>query len=251
MTWLVWLRQAPKRPNSRHMLEHIERLRYIQALDLPDRVGRNIHRDRLVKLAREGDYMTPQNLEKFESTRRHATLVAMIVEALATLTDEVIDLHDRIMMTVFSKAKNKHQEEFQSQGKAINDKVRLYSKVGHALLEAKHSHTDPFAAIESVIPWDMFTKSIADADRIVQPASFDHLHLIDGHFRMLRRYTPIFLTVLKLHAAPSAQKVLDAVQVVRDMNREGARAVPAHAPTSFIKPRWAPLIMVDGTSRID
>ena len=33
-TWLAWLRQSPVKPNSRHMLEHIERLKAWQALDL-------------------------------------------------------------------------------------------------------------------------------------------------------------------------------------------------------------------------
>ncbi|WP_333939180.1 hypothetical protein, partial [Klebsiella pneumoniae] len=36
----------------------------------------------------------------------------------------------------------------------INDKVRLYSRIGQALLEAKESGSDPYAAIEAVIPWD-------------------------------------------------------------------------------------------------
>ena len=35
VTWLGWLRQSPKKPNSRHMLEHIERLKALQAIDLP------------------------------------------------------------------------------------------------------------------------------------------------------------------------------------------------------------------------
>ncbi|SUC56253.1 transposase Tn3 family protein [Pseudomonas aeruginosa] len=34
-TWLAWLRQSPVKPNSRHILEHIERLKAWQALDLP------------------------------------------------------------------------------------------------------------------------------------------------------------------------------------------------------------------------
>ncbi len=34
-TWLDWLRQSPAKPNSRHMLEHIERLKAWQSLDLP------------------------------------------------------------------------------------------------------------------------------------------------------------------------------------------------------------------------
>ena len=33
-TWLTWLRQSPAKPNSRHMLEHIERLKALRALDL-------------------------------------------------------------------------------------------------------------------------------------------------------------------------------------------------------------------------
>ncbi|EKD96823.1 MAG: Transposase [uncultured bacterium] len=96
--------------------------------------------------------MTPQDLAKFESERRYATLVALALEGTATVTDEVVDLHDRILVKLFSTAKNKHQQQFQKQGKAINDKVRLYSKIGHALLEAKQSGADPYAAIETIIP---------------------------------------------------------------------------------------------------
>jgi hypothetical protein len=39
-TWLAWLRQSPAKPNSRHMLEHIERLKAWQALDLPAGIER-------------------------------------------------------------------------------------------------------------------------------------------------------------------------------------------------------------------
>jgi hypothetical protein len=32
--------------------------------------------------------------------------------------------------------------------------------------------------------------------------------------------------------------VLDAIEVLRNMNSDNARKVPADAPTDFIKPRW-------------
>lgn len=41
--WLVWLRPSPFKPNSRHMLEHIERLRTYQRLALPEDIDRQIH----------------------------------------------------------------------------------------------------------------------------------------------------------------------------------------------------------------
>ena len=244
-TWLTWLRQSPVKPNSRHILEHIARLKAFQALDLPEGLGHSVHQNRLLKIAREGGQMTPADLAKFENERRYATLVAVVLEGTATVTDEIIDLHDRILVKLFSTARNKHQQKFQSQGKAINDKVRLYSKIGRALLAAKQAGTDPFAAIEVVISWDDFERSVSEADKLAQPESFDHLHLVSDQFSTLRRYTPELLNVLKLRAAAAAQGVLDAVQVVRGMNADNARKVPADAPTAFIKPRWKSLVFTN------
>ncbi|ENA7283784.1 Tn3 family transposase [Shigella flexneri] len=133
-TWLAWLRQSPAKPNSRHMLEHIERLKAWQALDLPTGIERLVHQNRLLKIAREGGQMTPADLAKFEPQRRYATL---------------------------------------------------------------------------------------------------------------RRYAPEFLAVLKLRAAPAAKNVLDAIEVLRGMNTDNARKLPADAPTGFIKPRWQKLVMTD------
>jgi hypothetical protein len=119
LTWLVWLRQSPLRPNSRYVREHIERLKIFQSLALPDGIGRQIHQNRLLKMAREGAQMTPRDLGDFEDERRYATLVALVIEGMATVIDELIDLHDRIMVKLFSAAKNKHQQEFQKQGKHL------------------------------------------------------------------------------------------------------------------------------------
>lgn len=164
---------------------------------------------------------------------------------MATVTDQIIDLHDRIIGKLFNAAKNKRQQQFQASGKAINDKVRLYGRVGQALLEAKKNGTDPFAAIESVLSWDAFTTSVGEAQKLAQPAQFDFLHRIGENYVTLRRYAPEFLAVLKLRAVPAVKGVLDAIDVLRGMNADNARKVPAGAPTAFVKPRWAKLVLTD------
>ncbi|WNV02976.1 Tn3 family transposase (plasmid) [Candidatus Methylospira mobilis] len=244
-TWLAWLRQSPAKPNSRHMLEHIERLKAWQALDLPAGIERLVHQNRLLKIAREGGQMTPADLAKFEPQRRYATLVALAIEGMATVTDEIIDLHDRIMGKLFRAAKNKHQQQFQASGKAINAKLRLYGRIGQALLDAKQSGGDPFVAIEAIMPWDAFAESVTEAQKLAQPEAFDFLHRIGEGYATLRRYAPEFLNVLKLRAAPSAKYLLDAIEVLRGMNTDSARKVPADAPTRFIKPRWHKLVVTD------
>ncbi|HGY0078445.1 TPA: Tn3 family transposase [Klebsiella pneumoniae] len=190
LTWLAWLRQSPVKPNSRHMLEHIERLKAWQALDLPAGIERQVHQNRLLKIAREGGQMTPADLAKFEMQRRYATLVSLAIEGMATVTDEIIDLHDRIIGKLFNAAKNKHQQQFQASGKAINDKVRMYGRIGQALLEAKQSGGDPFAAIEAVMPWDTFAASVTEAQKLAQPESFTELLMeVDEWTGFTRHFT--------------------------------------------------------------
>lgn len=57
-------------------------------------------------------------------------------------------MHDRILGMLFNRAKQNHADRFQQSGKAINDKLRLYFRIGRALLEAKQNGGDPFEAIE-------------------------------------------------------------------------------------------------------
>jgi len=243
-TWLVWLRQSPRKVSTIQILEHIERLKKLHALQLPEHLNYSgVHQNRLLKIAREGGQMTPYDLAKFESTRRYATLVALVIENTATITDEIIDLHDRIIGKLFNAAKNKHQKQFQQFGKAINHQMLLYSKIGLALLGAKQEGTDPFAAIESVMSWEEFETSVAEAQSLTQPESFDFLSLIGSSYNTLRRYVPAFLAVLKIQATPSAQDILAGIDILRGLNADNSRKLPAHTPTSFVKKRWHDLVI--------
>lgn len=237
-------------PKPKHVLAHLERLKNVRELWLPDGLEHAIHQNRLLKLAREGGQMTGQHLRGLEPARRYATLVAVIFDARATLIDEIIDLHDRFMGALFSKAKRNHADRFQQSGKAINDKVRLYSRIGRALLDAKQSGDDSFDAIEAIIPWDVFSESINEAEKLAQPEDFDYLSLVGDGFNQLRRYTPTLLEALTMNAAPTARELLSAVEVLKGMNERQTRKVPDDAPTSFVRKRWGNLVRTpDGLDR--
>ena len=247
---LFWLRQSPAANNIKHILEHIERLNTIKYLCLPPDLEKQVHQNRLLKIAREGGQMTAQHLNDFEVTRRYATIVAVLLEAKATLIDEIVDLHDKIMGHMFNTAKNAHEKDFQHSGKAINDKVRLYWRIGNVLLEAKQTGEDPFSAIESIITWDDFVQSVTDAERLSIPESFDFYNLVGNSYSQLRKYVPVFLETLELNAAPAAKDILQAVNVLKTLNATNARLIPNDVPTSFVRKRWENLVFTeDGIDR--
>lgn len=118
---------------------------------------------------------------------------------------------------LLSRAKRQHAERFQHSGKAINDKLRLYGRVGRALLQARQSGGDPFAAIEAVLPWEEFRQSVQEAESLAQPAEFDYLPLLGESAASLRRYTPALLEAILWKAAPAARDLLRAVDVLKEV----------------------------------
>ena len=155
-SWLVWLHQMPQATKPAAMLGLIERLNHVRAIGIDTGRGHRVHQSRLTQLAREAGRTTAQHIAGYERQRRHAALVATTLELGATLTDQVIDLFERLIGTMFSKAETRHARAFQADGRAINEKVGLYARVGAALIAAREAGSDPFEAITTIIPWESF-----------------------------------------------------------------------------------------------
>ena len=60
--------------------------------------------------------MSAQHLRELESQRRYATLIAVLLDTEATITDQIFDMHDRIVGRIFNEAKRKHEQGFAEKG---------------------------------------------------------------------------------------------------------------------------------------
>ena len=127
------------------MLGLIERLEHVRAIGIDPARGHRVHQARLAQLAREAGRTTVQHVAGYERQRRHATLVAISLDLAASLTDQAIDLFDRLIGAMFRKAEGRHARAFQADARAINEKVRLYARVGAALIAAQTASRTPSA----------------------------------------------------------------------------------------------------------
>jgi hypothetical protein len=134
---LAWLRQSPGKPSAKSVLAHIERLTAIRDLGLPPDIGRDVPLSRVSRIAREGAQIAVYQIQEYETERRHATMVAILVDTAATITDEILNLHDRLIGSFFTKDKNRYERRFADDGKALNEKVRLYAQVGSGFCRVK------------------------------------------------------------------------------------------------------------------
>ncbi len=245
-THLVWLRQMPDAARPSAMLGVIERLEHVRSIGIAPARGHTVHQARMAQLVREAARVTVQHIAGYERQRRHATLTAITLDLMASLTDQAIDLFDRLVAGMFRKAEGRHARAFQSDARAVNEKVRLYARVGAALIAAHQSEIDPFSAIMSVVGWERFRATVAEAEALARPETFDPLQKLPEHYAGIRRWSPAFLVAFAFDSVPAAASLLRAIETLRVANRPEKFALPANAPIGFVPQRWASYVLRDG-----
>jgi TnpA family transposase len=147
---------------------------------------------------------------------------------------------------MFRKAEGRHARAFQADARAINEKVRLYARIGAALIAARDGEQDAYDAIATVIPWERFRVTVAEAEALARPEEFDMLEKLGEHYAGIRRWSPAFLDAFDFEGVPACASLMRAIMVLREANRSGA-GLPKSAPTGFVRQRWAPYVLPGGT----
>ena len=134
---LAWTRQPPGAPGYKALKRIVDQLAHLRTVGLDPAVAEGVHPERLRKLAREGGRFTAQHLRALSPLRRRSTLVATVLDTAARLTDDGVGLFDRAVGRMFRRAEAREESAVLRDARAVNDKVRLFAKLGAALIAAK------------------------------------------------------------------------------------------------------------------
>jgi hypothetical protein len=134
---LAWLRQTAYAATPGNFPKLVERLTLVRSLGIEQERATRVHQNYWLKLAREGGQSTVQHLAELEPLRRYATLTALVLGLTATVIDETLNMFENLVGQMFKKSERAHADQFHASGKSINEKVRLYARVGQALIEAR------------------------------------------------------------------------------------------------------------------
>lgn len=236
-SYLAWLKEVPGNFSPESFLRVIEKLEFIRDLELQINTD-EIHPNRLRQLSKVGARYEPHSFRRFKGTKRYAILVSYLLDLVQDLTDQAFEIHDRQIMSLLSKGRKAQEELHKQNGKTINEKVVQFADLGTALIQARSRGIDPFVALELVMPWEKLVASVEEAKKLARPIDYDYLDLLEKKFYKLRKYTPTLLKALDFRSSKSAEPLIKAIKVVREMNESGKRKVPEGAPLDFVSNRW-------------
>lgn len=237
-TKLGWLKEDIGYSSPKSFGDVIERLEFIRNLNLKINLL-EIHQNRIRQLSRLGAKYEPSSFRRFDERKRYSLLALYLYDLSQTLTDKAIEIHDRQINTLLSKGRKKQEELHKQNSKSLNEKIVHYVDIGTALIKAKKENIDPFKMLELVMPWNKIITSIEEAKKLARPLNYDYIDLLENRYSQLRKYTPILVKYLKFNPTNNTSKsLIQAVNILNDLNKNSKRKVPVNAPTKFISNRW-------------
>ncbi len=151
ITPVAWLHQPAKQPSSNSMYHLIERITYLDTLDLPERPT-TVHPNRFRQLAQRGEQYRSRPLANLvDENERISLLFTQLVVRRQTLVDQLLDMFDRWMLDLTRKGRRRQRHHLYSNITTLNRDLNTLTTAVAAFLAAKTEGKDPFEAVFAVV----------------------------------------------------------------------------------------------------
>jgi len=245
-TRFAWLRALPEVPSEKNLLALIERLTFVRSFGLdPQRRGR-IHPDRWAQLVREGAVTPSWLADDFNAGRRHALIAAQLIELISKLTDATITMFCRLIARLFTKSKARQDRRHLDDRKETGRLLRMFGDTLRLLAEANETGEDTFKVLDREIGWHRLVKARVEVEALATTAEADPLLGAAERYSWVRRYVPKLLEAFTFRSARASDPLLAAIELLRQLNRDDRRGLPAGVPLGHLVRKVRKLIAADG-----
>ena len=128
-----------------------------------------------------------------------------------------------------------------SVARSTNEKLQLFREIGRAVLDPKVKDADLRRTIYRRIPAAELRDAAEESDRIVRPLDDHYFDFLESRYTYLRQFTPEFIDALAFRSA-SDSPLLQAVDLLRQLNAEHQCALPDETSLDFVPARWRPYV---------
>ena len=226
MTPLAWLRNFEEAPTTANINGLLERLSYVRGIGIDPAIGAKIPDFRFAQFMREGGVAPAFLLSDYSLNRRRATLIAAVIDLDARLADGAIQMFDRLVGSLFTRARRGRERRYQDSIRSVGELMRLFGATIAALGEAVEHGGNPLELIDEAVGWHRLVAAKSQVDALAELAGEDALVAATGRYATLRRFSPAFLDTFTFKASGSGSQLVKAIEVIRDTNARKARSLP-------------------------
>jgi hypothetical protein len=195
-------------------------------------------------LAETGRRSTNQALQRANVDRRYPILLATLAETYVEVLDELVQLLDQALAGADSRARYELSQRVVERARAEIDRGRLLDEVLDVLADPLVSDADARRLVRARVGMSRLQAARRPAaERELR--DHGHFDLLAARYKYLRTFTPAVMAQLPMTgntASPDVAALLEAVELLRDLNAAGRTTVPdeatTEAATSLVPALW-------------
>ena len=241
------LKQPPGRPSPAAILRLTTKLEIIRETGVLHTDLSWLNNNYQRSLARYVQNRSASRLKQLKNDRRHALLVCYLHQLHADTIDFLIEMHDKLMTGVYSRAESNIAREMQRRRRAINRSLTTFRTVGTVILDDSIDDAQLRQILFAQIDKESLSRQVSEVDIWLTDKHSHVFHQVTQRFSYLRQFAPALLEAVKLQSDSEGESsVVKAVALLREMNQEGKRKLPEDAPLGFIPKKVRDLVEKDG-----
>ena len=228
------LRDGPYLRSGAELSRAVSRLDEVRTLVMGLPGTAHVPPGRVTALARFAMVAKAQAVARLPKDRRAATLLAFVRTLEASAQDDVLDLFDIVVTTLFAEAAKVGKRTRLRTIRDLDAAALQLRHAGGVLMDDTVEDGAVRQAAFAVVPREMLAAALEQIDIIVRPPGdlyFTELRAQQGKLRFL----PALLRSTTLGATPAGQPTLDAVRHLR--STDGRGPAPS-APLGFVPNGW-------------
>lgn len=229
-----WLKRFEVGHNSADVNRLLDKLEYLQKLDIPESVLEGIPAHRVIWLQQQGEAYYAAGLRDINIERRLAILAVCVIEWKALTNDAILETHDRIVGKLYSTCKRMRDEQLADQKKLVNQTLTSFVQLGKKLLKAHAAHAAVTDVIENI---DAFETLLETAKTLTKKLESDPLEYVLSGYGKFRRYTQRMLKRISFKGNQSSEPLLKAIDLLKDLNCSETHQ-QTDLPVGFSNSKW-------------
>ena len=160
--------------------------------------------------------------------------MVLLHETTLDLVDEIVDLLNRALKKTDSRSRRELEAWRVATAQASNEKVRLFSRLGRLVLDPDIPDEQLRRHIfEEVASRELFAAAVEETEQLFRPRDGSYLDFVENRYGHLRKFAPLVLRVLDFKSLKTDDPLIDAVEILRGLNRKRRRRVPEDAGLEF------------------
>lgn len=244
---LQQLKQPPAQPSPKALIALTKKLELIEAIGIEKVDTHWLNNNYQRTLTKYVLRCSAKRLRDLQTSYRYTALVCFLKQISLDTIDQIIDMHNKLMLKVYNRADMQMDEAIRKQRKHFKEGQLLLDKIAGLILDNAIEDSQLRENIFNYVKRETLEQHLLNSKDWLT-GKFSHVfHLVVERFSYLRQFSPALIAHLQFEAkGERATHLLKAIELLHQMNQEQKRKLPDDAPIEFIPKKLRSLVKPQG-----